>query len=377
MTDHIVTGATGFVGSHLLADLLSDDSAGTVHALARGNARGSAADRVQAALRDAGHDVLLERHPMTVVDSELTQPLCAVEPGSIARGDGPVVFWHLAASLQWRRGQREQVFRTNVDGTRNALELAAALGADLFVYVSTAYTCGTTHGDVPAELHEPAGFSNVYEESKCAAEHLVAGFEDVRTLILRPSVIVGTSHDYKPSGSYTGLYGYLSELRKFKEMLGDSDESVRFTADRETCISFIPVDHVVEDARAVVTAELATPQQSIYHVTAKSLSAVGDITDYMLELLGLKDRIHIINETFDDPSTLERFFAKRIDFFSEYLRREKRFVRTFGPERAVPIAELTRFIDAERRLGDAAQPVRRPSREPGQDGDLVAQGAGV
>jgi nucleoside-diphosphate-sugar epimerase len=350
VTDHVLTGATGFVGAHLLADLLVDSTNGCVYALARGDSRRPAADRVDAGLEGVGRDVARGRHRMTVVESEVTEPRCGVAPGSIRRGDGPLVFWHLAASLQWRRGQREQVFRTNVDGTRNALELATSLGAHLFVHVSTAYACGTLDGDVPEELHRPPAFSNVYEESKCAAEHLVAGSQAPRSLILRPSVIVGTSHDYRPSGSYTGLYGYLSELRRFKEMLGDSHESVRFSADRSTRISFIPVDHVVQDLRAIVRAELATPHQSIYHVSGRSESAAGDISDYMLELLGLQDRLFMIDEAVTDPSPLERFFATRIDFFSAYLRREKRFVRTMQPERSVPLHELTRFIRAESGL---------------------------
>lgn len=350
MTDHILTGATGFVGSHLVADLLADESAGRVIALARGNTQHAPEERVYKALETAGHDVGHRRERLTVVESELTEPLCGVEPESVERGAGPLVFWHVAASLQWRRGRREQVFQTNVDGTRNALELAKSLGADLFVYISTAYTCGSLQGDIAEELHRPDGFNNVYEESKNAAEHVVAEFEGLRTLILRPAVVVGTSQDYRPSGSYTGIYGYLSELRKFKEMLGDSAESVRFTAVRDCRISFISVDHVVEDSRAIVQRELDTPHQSIYHVSADSVSSVGGFTDYMLQLLGMEDRVFIVNEYFDDPSTLERFFAKRVEFFVDYFRKEKRFVRNFGPQRSIPIEELTKFIDAESSL---------------------------
>jgi nucleoside-diphosphate-sugar epimerase len=366
MTDHILTGATGFVGSHLLADLLSDDTTGSVYALARGDSRRSAADRVHAALKVAGHDVAHDDgRPMTVVQSELTEPLCEVAAGATPRGAGPRVFWHLAASLQWRRGQREQIFQTNVDGTRHALELAANLDVDLFVYMSTAYTCGAVHGDVPEELHRPPAFSNIYEESKCAAEHVVAEFERPRTLILRPSVVVGSSKDYRASGSYTGLYGYLSELRKFKKMLGDSEESVRVAADRSTRISFIPVDHVVADSRAIVAAELTRPRQDIYHVSGRSESAVGDITDYMLQLLGIEDRLFFVDDALEAPSTLERLFARRIEFFSEYLRREKRFIRNVGPQRSVPLHELARFIDAE-----CASMESEPRRE------LVAQAEG-
>jgi nucleoside-diphosphate-sugar epimerase len=350
MTDHIVTGATGFVGSHLVADLLADDTTGRVIALARGNRLHTPEDRVYRALENAGHDAGHHQERMTVVQSELTEQLCGVNPDDVRRGDGPLIFWHVAASLQWRRGQRERVLRTNVEGTRNALQLARRIGVDLYVHISTAYTCGSLYGDLPEQLHRPDGFNNVYEESKNAAEHLVAGCEGLRTLILRPAVVVGTSQDYRPSGSYTGLYGYLSELRKFKEMLGDSDESVRFTAVRDCRLSFISVDHVIEDSRAIVRAELEAPRQSIYHVSADSVSSVGEFTDYMLKLLGMENQVYIVNEYFDDPTTLERLFAKRVEFFVDYFRKEKRFIRNFGPKRSIPIDELTKFIDAESAL---------------------------
>jgi nucleoside-diphosphate-sugar epimerase len=347
MTDHIVTGATGFVGRHLLAGLLADGTTGTVRALARGDARADPAQRVHRALDEAGHSRPQVLDRLTVVPAELAEPMCGVVPDAAAGSAATRVFWHLAASLQWRRGQRERVFRTNVEGTRHALELAEAMGADLFVYTSTAYTCGTLHGDIPEALHRPTGFSNVYEESKCAAEHLVSAYTGVRTLILRPSIVVGTSYDYQPSGSYTGLYGFLSELRRFKEMLGDSGDTVRLSADRNTRLSYVPVDHVVEDALTVVRAELEQPHQEIHHLSGASVCAVGETIDYMLDLLGLQGRLRLVDRTVEDASTLERFFAKRVDFFSEYLRREKRFLRRVGPERSVQMGELTKFIDAE------------------------------
>jgi nucleoside-diphosphate-sugar epimerase len=356
MTDHVLTGASGFVGGHLLADLLADTETGTAYALARGSGHRSAAERIDAALARADHRGV-GRERLVAIDAELTEPSCGVSAVTIPRADGRLVFWHLAASLQWRPGRREEVIRTNVDGTRHALELAASLGADLFVYMSTAYTCGTMSGDIPEELHRPPGFGNIYEESKCAAEHVVSEFTGARTLILRPSVIVGSSTDHRPCGSYTGLYGYLSELRRFKEMLGDSDETVRFTADRSTRISYIPVDCVVADARAVVASELDTPRQDIYHLSGASESATGEVSDYILGLLGLEQRLFIVDDDIDDPSTLERFFAKRIAFFSSYLRREKRFVRTAPPERGIPLAELIKFIDAESMLSAQSRPV--------------------
>ncbi len=350
MTRHIMTGATGFVGRHLLADLLAAPDTQAVTALARSDRDSSAAERVEAILSAVSDGTVGPSHRLTVVESSLLQPNCGVESQSVPTGEGPLVFWHLAASLEWRPGRRSQVFAANVKGTQHALDLATALGAELFVYMSTAYTTGSLNGDVPETLHQPPAFGNVYEESKCAAEHLVASRNELRTIILRPSVIVGSSQNYRPSGSYTGLYGYLTELRRFKEMLGDSQEKVRFTADRTARVSFIPVDHVVTDSRAIVTAAITQPSRSIYHVTGRSECSVGQTSDQMLELLGLQDQLVIVEGEVDQPSTLERFFAKRIDFFSAYLRDERRFTRSAEPERVVTSEQLRKFIDGESTL---------------------------
>lgn len=351
MYEHLLTGGTGFVGSHLLASLLADETQGHVYAFARGSKDETATDRVQAAVDLAGFgDAVRRSERLSVVDFELTEPTCAVDVAAIPPNGGPRIFWHLAASLQWRAGARKSVFKTNLDGTQNALDLAKQLGADLFVYVSTAYTCGRQGGEIPEQLHEPEGFSNVYEESKAAAEQLVANTDGMRTLILRPSVVVGTSQNYEASGSYTGLYGYLKELRKFSRMLGDSDETARISGVGSTRISFIPVDHVVEDARRAVEKELQRPDKSVYHLTGDSESSMGDILDYMLGLLGIEGRLWFVDGEIEQPSTLERLMARRMEFFAEYTNREKRFVRSLERDRVVPFSELRKFIDSEQKV---------------------------
>lgn len=349
MAHHVVTGATGFVGSHLVADLLADSSVDHVYALARPDDERTSYDRVVEAMASAGFPQSSDKlDRLTVIDAELEKPLCGAE--TLHLPDGEVAFWHLAASLVWRRGQREQSMRTNVHGTRNALALANHLGVDLFAYVSTAYTCGTEGGSIPEELHTPPSFNNVYEETKNAAEHAVAEHQGVRTIILRPSVVIGSSKDYRASGSYTGLYGYISELRKFREMLGDSKDNVRVTVDTAARISFVPVDYVIEDSRAIVQSELKAPRQRVYHVTGTSETSSGEIIDHMLDGLGLTGRLIMTPDELSDLTTLEKFFAKRMAFFTEYVRNERRFVRSDGVTRSVPFREIRKYIDSELAL---------------------------
>ena len=133
-------------------------------------------------------------------------------------------------------------------------------------------------------------------------------------------------------------------------MLGDTKDRVRFAGDRGARISFIPVDHVVQDMLNVVAAEVATAAQDIYHITGETISSVGEIADYLFELLELDDVLEITPGPIADPTLLERFFAKRIEFFSHYIRDERRFVRSLMPVRATAIDEVRKYINAENML---------------------------
>lgn len=347
--DHFVTGGAGFMGGHLLAALVGRGDAGRVHALARSSSKASAHARVVATLGDRG---VAAGERLRVFDGDVTRADCGLGGADIeqaARGEVPLVFWHLAASLRWEAGRRQSVFEANVDGTKNAMALARRVGADLFVYVSTAYTCGSIEGDIPEDIHAPPAFNNVYEESKGAAERYVMSQAEggPRGLILRPSIIVGPSRTYDPAGSYTGLYGMLSELRRFKKMLGDSQDVVRLSAKPSAVLSFIPIDFVIEDALAAVDGELRAPTRQIYHLTSDGGPSIGEQIEYIFDRLDLTRRIELVDGVIDGRSPLERFFARRMEFFSGYLRSTKRFARSISTPRSVSLADMKRYIDSE------------------------------
>jgi nucleoside-diphosphate-sugar epimerase len=347
-TDHVVTGSTGFIGRHLLAELLANRATGGVFALARSNRADSVIERVASALEGTpyGSDRLV------AVEAEVTRSECGVSDADvrrITRRCARRVFWHVAASLRWERTARASVFSTNVEGTRNAVALARRLGSDLFIHVSTAYTCGSIDGLVPEALHHPPRFNNVYEESKNAAEHYVSGASDgtLRTVIVRPSIVVGSLRDYRSCGSYTGLYGFLTELRRFKRALGDSRQGVRFQANRDAVLSFISVDHVAADLSQIASHQLAVPAQRIHHVSGDSGPTLGELVDHTFDRFGLRGRIELLDRPVDQPTALERFFAKRMEFFAGYVRSTKRFQRSFGPPRSLSFAQIAGFIDNE------------------------------
>jgi nucleoside-diphosphate-sugar epimerase len=163
-----VSGANGFVGRHLLA-------AGRVAGLS-----------MTALVRRAMPEL-----PDAVVIRDLSAP--ADEAAAPFACD---VFVHLAAAAGPAGPDAEQHFFTaNVDGTRNALALAKASGAQRFIYLSSIKAVGerTLAGQPFDEMTVPAP-EDAYGRSKLAAEALVTAQAEaggIPAVILRPPLVYG------------------------------------------------------------------------------------------------------------------------------------------------------------------------------------------
>ncbi len=206
-----VTGATGFLGSHFIAGAAGPT--GGLWALVRGANAAVAQQRLTQRLGPSAP-------PVEVVLGDIEREaggLSEADLGSLADA-GIGDFWHFAATLAYEaRATARMILRRNVEGTQRVLLLAHRVGARRFIYVSTAFVAGKRTGAIPEELHEITehGFNNVYEESKCRAEHEVMrlGREfgmDVR--ILRPPIVVGPTSDFSSGGSDSGFYGFANLL---------------------------------------------------------------------------------------------------------------------------------------------------------------------
>jgi len=177
----LVTGATGFLGRHVLAALAEVLPDTRAVALVRDRDSSGALD---AATLGAG---VIEGH---LEDSERwgTDP-------ALAECDGVV---HLAGLVRHSRRDPAASFRTNVTGTQEMVRLAARLGCRL-VAVSTSGAVGCSR-DPSAAPDEEAPFADhvvgdwPYYASKIAAERggrALAGVLDVDLVVLRPPVLLG------------------------------------------------------------------------------------------------------------------------------------------------------------------------------------------
>ncbi|MFC6874896.1 NAD-dependent epimerase/dehydratase family protein [Halobellus marinus] len=151
--EYFVTGATGFIGTHLVDRLEANGH--EVIALTR--------DRTNA-------DHLSES--VTVVEGDITE-----KESMRSAMEGVDGVFHLAAWFQVGPGpwNAEKAERINVDGTRNVLELMDDLDVPKGVYVSTVGVYGNTGGEHVDEWYRaPNSFPSVYQRTKWRAHYEVA-----------------------------------------------------------------------------------------------------------------------------------------------------------------------------------------------------------
>jgi dihydroflavonol-4-reductase len=177
----LITGATGFLGSRMLRELLTRDSSDSIAVLGRGEA-GELRARVERALDWLTGDPLppgaLDR--LRYVSADLTRPRLGLGEDECAQlTDGLTTVWHSAALLALRGGPAP-VHRTNVLGTRTILDLAESAPDARLVHVSTAYVAGNRASGhiMEDDLSDTDDFASRYEESKYTAEQMIRGWAE-------------------------------------------------------------------------------------------------------------------------------------------------------------------------------------------------------
>lgn len=179
----LVTGATGFTGSHAVAALLR--SGFSVRALARSRAK---LESVMAA-----HDCAAPE----CIEGDVADP--AVVERALA---GCHALIHTAAFVSTSGKDRAQVFRTNVDGTRLVVGRAAALGLKRIIHVSSTAAIYQPGASSLSGYEPPANSTTSYGQSKAEAERHVRLLQaelasnrradsDPAIAIVYPSAIVG------------------------------------------------------------------------------------------------------------------------------------------------------------------------------------------
>jgi dihydroflavonol-4-reductase len=177
----LVTGASGFIGWHVAKLLL--DRGYAVRALCRPTSQiaGLPVEKITGDLRD---------------------------PESLARAvTGCGLVYHVAADYRlWAKDPRE-LYRSNVDGTRNLIAAAKTAGVERFVYTSTVGCIEPPDETRAVTLKQMSG---AYKESKFLAEVVALEERELPVVIVNPTAPIG-DHDVKPTPTGRIILDFLKD----------------------------------------------------------------------------------------------------------------------------------------------------------------------
>ncbi len=175
----LVTGGTGFVGGAIARALVKQDQ--QVRVLAR---RTSKTEHLAALGVEIAYGDILD------------------EASIEAALQGCNTLYHAAALYDFWVPDKQAMMQTEIEGTRNVLDVALKANIDKVIYTSTAVTVGEPKGEVGNETTKHRGyFLSTYERAKLEAEQVAKSYLDkgLPIIIIQPAGVIGPG-DMKPTG---------------------------------------------------------------------------------------------------------------------------------------------------------------------------------
>ncbi|MFE7801363.1 amino acid adenylation domain-containing protein [Nocardia sp. NPDC057440] len=267
----LLTGATGFLGAHLLRELLHRTDA-RVWCLIRANTEVEGANRIRLALHRyrLWDDAVADR--IIAVPGDLAAPRLGLSDADYERlADSIDVIYHNGARVN-HVDPYARLRAANVEGTRDVLRLATTRRAKPVHFVSTIGAAVSTTPDSSVveedtRLRADQVSDNGYLSSKWVAEELVrqAGERGVPVAVYRPGTISGDTRIGVNSADDS-----IWNMIRAAAILGIAPDV------GDATVSLVPVDYV---AGALVEISAHPASEIVYHLVNRTPVAVRDIFD--------------------------------------------------------------------------------------------------
>lgn len=207
-----VTGGTGFIGSHIVKNLVK------------------ANHEIDVLIRKSSNLSLLEDLPINTRIGDVTDQESLMREVS---DDIEWLFHNAAIMADW--GGKDHFFPVNVKGTRNVLEVVRSKDIPFLIHTSSTALYGFPNLDKPLNEDSPRDPINWYQESKVAAENLLSEYENdygLRITRVRPPTVVGSGD------MFTGpqILGFLNEGRMVLFGDGSNIHSFAHAEDVARCL---------------------------------------------------------------------------------------------------------------------------------------------
>jgi nucleoside-diphosphate-sugar epimerase len=343
----ILTGATGFLGSHLMASMLTGGYKLII--TGRSTKEETLGERISKLLKWFGIEDCSGQ--IELVEIDFLKPLMGMSEDvykDLCKKSAQII--HCASDTSFSERKRENVLRSNVKSLDGILKLASDSKAGFFHYISTAYVAGKDVTICKECLPSSTDFQNVYEESKALAEKIISSYcikHSIPYTIIRPSVVYGDSHTGR-SLKFNALYFpiqsarylqdiYLNDIlngdgKKSKELGIHIDEEGNLFMPLKICLpqrgslNIIPVDYFVEATIKII--ERAT-SGGIFHLTNSSptfLDTIAVYNEILMKVKGIEIIYSMAEAGTRNPP--EELFDRFMEPYRFYLSDTRVFERT-------------------------------------------------
>lgn len=214
----LVTGGTGLVGAHLLMDLIKEET--PIRAIYRSE---KSLQKVQRVFKLYDIDWEAAQEKIEWIQSDLLNPDVLIEAFQ-----GVEFVYHCAAMVSFNKKDKAQMFKVNIEGTANVVNLCLEQKVKKLCHVSSTAAIGKAPQDgirdEECTWQNDGTFSN-YSVSKYFSEMEVwrASEEGLDVVIVNPSVIIGPGNWNESSSNlflkvWNGLKYYSTGMNAFVDV---------------------------------------------------------------------------------------------------------------------------------------------------------------
>ncbi|WP_155876140.1 SDR family oxidoreductase [Desulfuromonas sp. AOP6] len=359
----LVTGATGFIGSHLAGALA--EAGHSVFLLIRAlNAEGTTAYDRWNRIADWLGLSPAARARIKVFVGNLDDPdlNLSLDDARFLKANIEEIV-HAAGSTSFSEKKRNEIFQTNLIGLKNILSFVDRGICRHIHAISTAYVGEGTQTPCRECISPAHDFFNPYEESKHQAEILLREFcnrKGLRLSIYRPSVVYGNSLTGR-TFRFNALYhpvrsiAYLRDLFK-KDLLENAGTQARkmgisldsttqtlhmpihFQKRQGTGVNLIPIDYCTD---AILELMNVTEKEGIFHIVNTQNTPLTDLVSFagrFLKVSGMGVDGVSAQQAQQDPTSgaLDHLFLRYMEAYQPYIEDtrifdDSRAARTLSP----------------------------------------------
>jgi len=260
---YFVTGATGFIGKRLVRKLLARKGS-VVYFLLREESK----DKVPSLLDYWG---VAKTRAIPVYGNLRAAKLGISKEDTKTLAKHVDHFFHLAAIYDLKAHAEEQM-AVNIDGTRNAVAFANAIGVGCLHHVSSIAAAGLYEGIFREDMFDEAEnlehpyFSSKHESEKVVRKECKGAFR-----IYRPGMVVGDSRTGEMD-KIDGPYYFFKLIQRIRQLLPPWMPTIGLEGGR---INIVPVDYVVDAMDHI--AHLPKLDGKCFHLTDPEPMRVGDV----------------------------------------------------------------------------------------------------